>query len=76
MPRVGPCKGSTKRPACRTVAPVPNHPTAPDLRILSVFGASDPKIFPNSGLRPEFGFWASEITGFSVVLCWPGQAAA
>ena len=68
MPRVGPCKSSTTRRACRPVAPVPNHPTAPNLRILSVFGASDLKIFANSGLRPEFGFWASEITGFSLRL--------
>ena len=43
-------------------APVPPLPTGP---FLPFFGASDPKIFANSGLRPEFGFWASEITGFS-----------
>ena len=44
-------------------APVPPLPTGP---FLPFFGASDPKIFANSGLRPEFGFWASEITGFSL----------
>ena len=46
-------------------APVPPLPTGP---FLPFFGASDPKIFANSGLRPEFGFWASEITGFSAFL--------
>ena len=51
-------------PTTRTRVPRPSSPL-PTGPFLPFFGASDPKIFSNSGLRPEFGFWASEITGFS-----------
>ena len=54
-------------PTTRTRVPRPSSPL-PTGPFLPFFGASDPKIFANSGLRPEFGFWASEITGFSLRL--------
>ena len=60
------CRGSGPGRPHDTIprpAPVVPSPTGP---FLPFFGASDPKIFSNSGLRPEFGFWASEITGFSL----------
>ena len=55
----GPGRPHDTNPRPAPVSPLPTGPFLP------FFGASDPKIFANSGLRPEFGFWASEITGFS-----------